>query len=445
VRAAVVGGGVSGLTCAYRLRQDGHEVTVFERASVPGGRMATVQAGGFSIDVGAIVMLDNYDRLKALASELGLGGAWMTLESGPGGILEDHEVLPFAPSSAFDLFRYRGLSLRSRLRLVAYFLRALEQESGLDFFDLSRGDDTSDAVDAWTGTAALCGEDVARHLVDPFVRTFHFHSATKLSMKYFHALATLLLERHGFSTHAFRGFMGSLPRELARHLDVRVGSDVTAVVPANGRVRVAHAGGSELFDVAVVATTATTARRLLVEPTEAQGALLGAVAYSSTILCSFRAPRDAAGDFEGIWVPYSESAIVCDCANETCKGSADEHDCVLTIGTHEEAARELMDLPDDRVLRLVASEWGRLSPGVRGRLDGLHVQRWPEALPVYGVGHVTRVKRFLDGGQGAHGIWLCGDYLNHPWLEGSVRCGEEVAAGIRAGAATVARRGMAGS
>jgi predicted NAD/FAD-dependent oxidoreductase len=37
-------------------------------------------------------------------------------------------------------------------------------------------------------------------------------------------------------------------------------------------------------------------------------------------------------------------------------------------------------------------------------------------------------RKFWENGQGQGGVWLCGDYLNHPWVEGAVRCGEKVAA-----------------
>ena len=46
---------------------------------------------------------------------------------------------------------------------------------------------------------------------------------------------------------------------------------------------------------------------------------------------------------------------------------------------------------------------------------------------------MTRVDRFWRDGQGEGGVWLCGDWLNHPWLEGAVRCGERVAIALGEG------------
>jgi oxygen-dependent protoporphyrinogen oxidase len=424
----IVGAGLAGLSCAFRLHQAGHRVTVYERESVPGGRMSTAHAGAFSFDTGANLLLDHYERLRALAADAGIAHEWFAFQSGSGGILEDGDLSP-APESFAALLRHPGLSTASRLHLVAFALRAWRRRDDLDFFDLGVGDDELDAVDAWTGAVERLGEDVATRLVDPFVRTFHFHSARLLSMKYFEALVSLLL-RGRFTTHGFRGYMEALPRALAAQLPVRTGVAVTRVHPASEGVTVAWEGGEARHDAVVLATTASVSRRLLVEPTPAQTLLLGEIRYSSTLMCSYRVPLHAAGDFEGIWVPFDESTLICDCANEACKGSRDAHACVLTMGLHDEAARELAELSDAHVLALVATEWERLSPRCGGELTALHVQRWPEALPVYGVGNVARVRAFWERGQGEGGVWLAGDYLNHPWLEGAVRCGEKVAARV---------------
>jgi phytoene desaturase len=51
-RIVIVGGGVGGLTAAIRLRARGHQVTVFERNDVVGGKLATYRRDGYAFDIG---------------------------------------------------------------------------------------------------------------------------------------------------------------------------------------------------------------------------------------------------------------------------------------------------------------------------------------------------------------------------------------------------------
>lgn len=427
---AVVGAGVSGLTCAFRLMQAGNQVTVYERERQVGGRMSTVEAGGFHVDVGTNLLLDNYDRLKALCLELGIGKEFFPFVASEGGVLRDGRLTSFDPASLGDILRYRGLSRLARLRVLAYLLRSWPSRHDLDFFDLSEGEDRLDTVDAYTGTVARCGREVAEYLVDPFVRTFHFHSARAMSMKYFDALAALFMARGGFVAHGFRGYMSALPRALAARLTVKRARPVDAVRPTENGVEVVRGGTVTLHDAVVLALPAPGAHAVLADPTPGQERILSTTRYSSTLVCSYRCPLSVAGDFEGIWVPYRESRIICDCANEGCKGSRDAQDCVLTMCVHGEATRDLRGQSDGDVLRVVEAEWVRLFSAYRGHLTGIHVHRWAHALPIYGVGQVTQVKRFWAEGQGQNRVWLCGDYLNQPWVEGSIRCGEKVARAI---------------
>ncbi|MGA1117842.1 MAG: FAD-dependent oxidoreductase, partial [Candidatus Nanopelagicaceae bacterium] len=55
-RIVIVGAGLSGLSAALRLAGAGHEVTILERESVPGGRNGLLKKEGYSFDTGPTVL-----------------------------------------------------------------------------------------------------------------------------------------------------------------------------------------------------------------------------------------------------------------------------------------------------------------------------------------------------------------------------------------------------
>jgi len=76
----VVGGGISGLTAAYRLRAaadragDDATITLFEPADRLGGVLRTERVGGQAMDVGAEAFVLRRPEMPALLAELGLSG-----------------------------------------------------------------------------------------------------------------------------------------------------------------------------------------------------------------------------------------------------------------------------------------------------------------------------------------------------------------------------------
>ena len=91
LRVAVVGGGISGLTAAHRLRTllPGAAVTVLERRGRVGGVLRTVDLAVLPYDVGAEAFLWRRPEVRDLLDELGLrdqvvhpGGAAPSVRAG---------------------------------------------------------------------------------------------------------------------------------------------------------------------------------------------------------------------------------------------------------------------------------------------------------------------------------------------------------------------------
>ncbi|GAB7260394.1 hypothetical protein DaDZ19_20610 [Dickeya ananatis] len=78
MKIAIIGSGIAGLTCAWRLAGH-HDVIMLEAGPTPGGHTATVDvttpSGTYAIDTGFIVYNDRtYPRFMGLLSELGISG-----------------------------------------------------------------------------------------------------------------------------------------------------------------------------------------------------------------------------------------------------------------------------------------------------------------------------------------------------------------------------------
>ena len=74
VDAVVVGGGISGLACAWGLQKRGWKVTLLEAESRVGGTIGTVRKHGCLLESGPNSTLDTTPLIGRLLAELGISG-----------------------------------------------------------------------------------------------------------------------------------------------------------------------------------------------------------------------------------------------------------------------------------------------------------------------------------------------------------------------------------
>ena len=68
----IIGGGITGLTAAYRLIQAGHDVTIFEASDTLGGLAAGFDLAGHRVERAYHFLYKTDEYILALAEELGI-------------------------------------------------------------------------------------------------------------------------------------------------------------------------------------------------------------------------------------------------------------------------------------------------------------------------------------------------------------------------------------
>jgi len=438
MKVAVVGAGIAGLTCAWELHKAGVEVEVFERDPTVGGRMNTRTRDGLAFDVGANFLIRAYRGVNALADEMGVE----LRRASPVTHIVYHGGQPRLMNftSIRDIFRMNSLNLLSRFRFLGFALKVRTIHAGLDFFDLGLAPDKLNQEDAYHFTRREVGQEFADYIVDSFNSCMMFSRSTETSVAACLSLFSMMADpAFDFSVMYAKGDMRAIPEALAQRLVVHRGRPVLALESQGARWGVATAGGSGVFDSVVLATTPRAALGMLKGGPEAHRKLLAETRYATTINVSFRAPKEALGRTHCFYVPWVENRIISEFTNESLKGEHTTHEgtSLVNVGLHEEAALNLIGETDAHIFETVRRELLGLNASLRDMADRVQpydLQRWTEAIPKYDCAHIARVKEFLRDGQGRDGLFLCGDYMNAPWIEGASRSGQKVARQLLRGA-----------
>jgi predicted NAD/FAD-binding protein len=288
MKIAIVGSGVSGLTAAYELNRQRHEVALFEREPAAGGHVKTELVGSgddqVAIDTGFIVYNERtYPNFVRLLADLGV------------------ETQPSDMSLACAC-RSCGIEYSSR-GLRGYFAhpRAVQRPAHwrmlgdiLRFYRDATAILASDVPSALTLQEFLdsrgYGSAFAQHFLVPITSAVWSTAAHRIGEFPIHFLLRFL-DNHGLigygkapqwrtitggSQSYVERILGRLPVEA-----VRAGDPVTAVTrgPAGAAV-FTRAGQRESFDAVVMATHADDALELLGDADDREREALGGFEYT---------------------------------------------------------------------------------------------------------------------------------------------------------------------
>jgi len=410
----IVGGGISGLATAHFLQSRlGAKVqlTVIEAGPQLGGKVATAQFGGHRVDTGPDALLVRVPAMAALLEDLGLGDQ-VVAQAALGAHVWSRGRLRRLPTGTLFGVPDRLLPLlKSRLLSPTGLARA-----GLDLVLPRRqvGQDPSIA----DLVAPRLGSQVFDRLVEPLLGGVHAGRAAELSARStvpdIEALArnnrSLYLGLRRLRRHAppasggpvlvtLVGGLARLVEALTARLgeaDLRLDSTVRLVARDRDGYRVDLVDGVSIAaDAVVLATPAFVTAALLADLAPDAAAALGQVPYVDVATIWLAYPRSAVGrslDGTGFLVPPEEGKLLVGCTWSSVKWPhlADDDLVLIRCMVGRRGDRRWLSMDDDTLVRRTHDELVE-AMGLTGGPVHQRIQRWPQAMPQYLVGHASRL------------------------------------------------------
>jgi protoporphyrinogen/coproporphyrinogen III oxidase len=444
-KVVVIGAGLSGLACAYRLKQLGLQPLVLEATERPGGVIATVRRNGFLFETGP-----QFPRFPAsvwqLVHELNLKSQFVAGDSkARRHILREGQLYP-APLSLSSLFASQLIGVKSKLRML------------WEPFGHTQPPDHEESLAEFA--ERKFGAEFLDNLIEPFIATIFFGDAHRMGME---SAFPMLVEwersrgsllrgalrarkskqnnpssggvssraNSDSASHPTSGFparanarsrtlhltdslptlgtfqfgMATLPEKLAQALgaEIRYGAKSTSVAlrsadagEASSRWQISLSDGEQIAaEQLVLAVPAYVAARLLEKSAPPLASQLAAIEYAPICVASAAYLRSqVAHDLDGfgLMIPRREGLnTICTFWNSSLfPGRAPGDKVLLTSFAGRQMADGLPSMSNVDCGSVVEAENARIL-GIAG--PPLDREVWQElrALPQYNVGHARRV------------------------------------------------------
>jgi oxygen-dependent protoporphyrinogen oxidase len=431
MKIAIIGGGISGLACAFYLNQAGHEAVVFDPH--PGGSIGTVHVEGCVLETGPESWLASKPWAEQLIRELGLGdqiagsndaarrtyvlrrGHFVTLPEG---------LQMVAPTKILPVIESHLFSWQTKLRMGMEIFRsprALPDRSVSQF------------------VADHFGEEAVAYLAEPLLAGVYGGSPDRLSapavlpkfVEYEQRYGSVVVgtirdKRPGAGQSIFKTMrrgMGTLIDALVERATV-VPERVESVAPGEAGWMV-FAGGEWIpFDHVVLACGANHAAPLVASFDERLAELLGSVPYSSSAIWTFGFRREDVPhplDAFGFLVPAMERQAMMACTWVGTKWAervpADQA-VFRCFSTDAQVSRDAILGDLNRLMGISAAPIFEVA------------HRWPDSMPQYAVGHIARVAEMDARAAAIPAFSLIGNAFHGVGIPDCVRLAKEAAGRI---------------
>ena len=453
-RVIVIGAGISGLACAYHLRDRRIPYLLLEASDRAGGLIDSFQDGGFFFESGP-QSFRLTPELNQLITAAGLDSSLLKADPrAPRFILHGGKLVP-APMSPLSLLFTPLLDARTVIHVLGEPLRKSQPPLA---------DETVAAF-----TRRKFGDQVLQNFVAPFVSGIYAGDAEKLSMRASFPDVHAWESRHGSVIRGAIKSMRAKPAKSAKNamprglctlkrgnaslvaglaklleMELNLECSVAAIAPAEGSaparfdVVFEREGAVGTFSAlaVVLATEAQRAATLLRDVAPEFAPVLNSINYAPVAVVSLAYRKTALGTplrGFGFLAPRSEKVHTLGTVfnSSLFPGRAPADHMLVTSFLGGAMDAQAAAWPDNLLVDTAHAELARILR-ISGRPSVSRVTRHERAIPQYNLGHLQKIARIAESCRARPGIFLTGNYFTGPSLGSCVEHAAQVAADVAA-------------
>jgi oxygen-dependent protoporphyrinogen oxidase len=431
-KVVVVGGGMSGLATAHFIHRslgEGVQVTLVEAGPQLGGKVATQEFGGHLVDTGPDALLMRVPAMATLLKNLGFNDQLVAPASLGAHVWSRGRLRRLPTGTLFGVPDRLVPLVKSQLLSPMGLARA-----ALDLV-LPRNRSLSDDPSIADLVSPRLGAQVFDRLVEPLLGGVHAGRAAELSARStvpeIAALArknrSLYLGLRRLRHHAapssggpvlitLAGGLVRLIDALAAQLgkaDVRLNTNVSLVARDGAGYRVDLADGQSIAaDAVVLATPAFVSSSLLADVAPDVATVLDEIPYVDVATIWLAYPPSAMGrplDGTGFLIPPEEGKLLVGCTWSSAKWPHlhDDNLVLIRCMVGRRGDTRWLGMDDDALVRGVHEELVEAMGLTSGPIHQ-SIQRWPNGMPQYVVGHQKRLDAVEAALGDLPGLYLTG-------------------------------------
>lgn len=277
---AVIGGGATGLTAAYRLGQRGYDIHLYEAGAELGGLVRTFEVGGEPIECFYHHLFTSDSAAKRLFEELGVSDRIEWHESRVG-TFRDGRIFPF--TTALDLLRFSPIGIRDRVKLGLTSMQLGRMSDGSQFEETTAAEWLRREVG--TQATGVIWEPLLRGkfgaMWDKVVMTWLWN---KLKTRFSSRTRLWQREMLGYMRGSFGAWTERIVARL-RELDcgIETGARVDRIVSEGGLVGIELGGRTTHFDAVIATVSNSVFERIAPDLTDGYAAKLRGTPYQDVV------------------------------------------------------------------------------------------------------------------------------------------------------------------